>query len=200
MNKAELIRHEIEKRRVHNLAIGNPLFSAMAEEDIELLCFIDSLQEEPVSNPAPNEKMSVERWKKACDAASSDINYRSHYGLTETRDDYFVDGVQWADEHPKEEPVSEELEKAAEEYIEYTPRYDIGYELEEGNDPTEIDCFTIDEATDAFKAGAKWQKEQLTREAIDGIARPDDNEVWCDLKSFNFKDGDKVKVFVIKED
>ena len=49
MNKAELIRHEIEKRRVHNLAIGNPLFAAMAEEDIELLCFIDSLQEEPVS-------------------------------------------------------------------------------------------------------------------------------------------------------
>jgi len=50
MNKAELIRHEIEKRRVHNLAIGNPLFAAMAEEDIELLCFIDSLQEEPVSD------------------------------------------------------------------------------------------------------------------------------------------------------
>ena len=44
MNKAELIRHEIEKRRVHNLAIGNPLFSAMAEEDIELLCFIDTLE------------------------------------------------------------------------------------------------------------------------------------------------------------
>ena len=49
MDKAELIRHEIEKRRDHNLAIGNPLFAAMAEEDIELLCFIDSLQEEPVS-------------------------------------------------------------------------------------------------------------------------------------------------------
>ena len=52
MDKAELIRHEIEKRRDHNLAIGNPLFAAMAEEDIELLCFINSLevkevQEEP---------------------------------------------------------------------------------------------------------------------------------------------------------
>lgn len=49
MDKAELIRHEIEKRRDHNLAIGNPLFAAMAEEDIELLLFIDSMQEEPVS-------------------------------------------------------------------------------------------------------------------------------------------------------
>lgn len=44
MDKAELIRHEIEKRRDHNLAIGNPLFVAMAEEDIELLCFIDTLE------------------------------------------------------------------------------------------------------------------------------------------------------------
>jgi len=48
MDKAELIRHEIEKRRDHNLAIGNPLFAAMAEEDIELLSFIDSMQKEPV--------------------------------------------------------------------------------------------------------------------------------------------------------
>ena len=50
MDKAELIRHEIEKRRDHNLAIGNPLFAAMAEEDIELLSFIDSLQKEPTKS------------------------------------------------------------------------------------------------------------------------------------------------------
>jgi len=55
MDKAELIRHEIEKRRDHNLAIGNPLFAAMAEEDIELLCFIDSLQEESVSKDLEKE-------------------------------------------------------------------------------------------------------------------------------------------------
>lgn len=47
-----------------------------------------------------NLKMPVERWKEACKAACSDRNYRSHNGMTETRDDYFVDGVQWADEHP----------------------------------------------------------------------------------------------------
>lgn len=55
MDKAELIRHEIEKRRDHNLAIGNPLFAAMAEEDIELLSFIDSLQGEPVSEDLEEE-------------------------------------------------------------------------------------------------------------------------------------------------
>ena len=58
----------------------------------------DSLPEEPV--PTPHKEMDYERWKMACEAASCDANYRSHFGLTETRDDYFVDGVQWADEHP----------------------------------------------------------------------------------------------------
>lgn len=68
MNKAELIRHEIEKRRDHNLAIGNPLFVAMAEEDIELLLFIDSLQEEPVSEELD------EAAKKACQKYFPDEN------------------------------------------------------------------------------------------------------------------------------
>ena len=67
--------------------------------------------------PLAHEKMETERWKEACKAACSDRNYRSHYGLTETRDDYFVDGVHWADEHPKQKPVewSEEDLKWAEE-------------------------------------------------------------------------------------
>jgi hypothetical protein len=43
-------------------------------------------------------------------------------------------------------------------------------------------------------------EQQMMAKAIDGTIRPDDGEVWCDLKSFNFKDGDKVKVIVIKED
>ena len=79
----------------------------------------------------------------------------------------------------QEEPVSDELEKAAEEYIEYTPRYDIGYELEEGNDPTEIDCFTIDEATAAFIEGAKWQKQK------DNIPVSDKLEEACEQLAEN---------------
>lgn len=65
-----------------------------------ILSFIDTLPEEPVSNPTPNERMSKERFAEACKAACNDRNYRSHHGHTETRDDYFVDGVQWSDEHP----------------------------------------------------------------------------------------------------
>ena len=64
-----------------------------------------------------------------------------------------------------EQKIDERLQKAAEDYIEHTPRYDIEYELEEGNDPSEIDCFTIDETIDAFKAGARWQHNSVWHDA-----------------------------------
>lgn len=48
-----------------------------------------------------NGRMSVERWKEAVKAGSNDANYRHEKGYTMTKDDFFVDGVQWADEHPR---------------------------------------------------------------------------------------------------
>lgn len=69
-----------------------------------------------------NLNMPVERWKEACKAACIDGNYRSHNGMTETRDDYFVDGVQWADEHPRKgfvdiDKVCEFLKNNARKYF-----------------------------------------------------------------------------------
>ena len=116
-------------------------------------------------------------------------------------------------EYHKEEPVSKDLEKAAKHYLYSNILYDDVYV---GN-PTEKDCIEM------FKAGAKWQKQQdqstielaedhamlagmnimeqqMMTKAVDGIARPYDNEIWCILDSFNLKDGDKVKVILIKED
>ena len=52
-----------------------------------------------------------------------------------------------------------------------------------------------------FKAGAEWQREQMLKDAVDGIARPDDCEIWVNLKGYdyNYKDGDKIKLIIIKE-
>lgn len=49
-----------------------------------------------------NDRMAPERWREAAKAGCCQSHYRRERGLTETRDDYFVDGVQWADEHPAE--------------------------------------------------------------------------------------------------
>ena len=84
----------------------------------------------------------------------------------------------------QEEPVSEDLNTAAKEYANNITKK-IGYRLQ----LRRAVCF-----------GANWQKEKMMKEAIEGIARPDDSEIWCNLSSFNLKDGDKVRVVVIKED
>ena len=80
-----------------------------------IIRFIDTLEVKEVDMPAlDNGIMPVERWKEACEAASCQANYRKSKGLTETCDDYFVDGVQWADEHPikaKEVGLDEEIER-----------------------------------------------------------------------------------------
>ena len=49
-----------------------------------------------------NDRMAVERWKMAVEAGSNQSNYRRERGLTMTKDDAFLDGVQWADENPAE--------------------------------------------------------------------------------------------------
>ena len=84
----------------------------------------------------------------------------------------------------QKEPISEDLEGASKNYALNNTPWD--------------DC--KDEIQEAFKAGAQWKKEQMMVNAVDGIARPNDNEIWCILDSFNLKDGDKVRVIVIKED
>ena len=113
-----------------------------------------------------------------------------------------------------EEPISEELEEAIDGY---TRKVLERTNCLIGNQPIG------EEISKAVNFGAEWQakkdqeiietaihhayhngrlemKEQMTAEAIDGIARPDNNEIWCDLSTLNFKDGDKCKVVLIKED
>lgn len=52
------------------------------------------------------------------------------------------------------------LEEAALEHLKFAPEYDIQEELDEGNDPTEIACYSVDTAKDLFIAGAKWMAGQ----------------------------------------
>ena len=110
-------------------------------------------------------------------------------------------------------PVSDDLEEAAKLYISDS----LCITGEEDWDDAAI------EALNAYKAGAKWQekqdqetievaedhamlagmekmKEQMIAGAVEGIAHPNDKEIWCDMDKYNLKEGDKVKVIVIKED
>lgn len=89
----------------------------------------------------------------------------------------------------QEEPVSEELEKAAEGYaitdeVLQNGKVMINFQVEK-----------------AFRAGAKWQKEHLIKDAVDGEIGYW-NLRWLSVNADlprTVAEGDKVKVILIKE-
>lgn len=89
-------------------------------------------------------------------------------------------------EYLQEEPASEDLEEAADSYIE-THGEILGF------------------GKQTFKDGAKWQKQQMMAKAVEGGCFSYKNgfvHISCDVDEHltDVKFGDKVKVIVIKED
>ena len=161
MDKAELIRHEIEKRRDHNLAIGNPLFAAMAEEDIELLLFIDSMQEEPkpkfkIGDCIKPIESSLGSPRTICEVCDS--WYVTNQG---TLDFEFEDNWELV-----EEPVSEELEKVVEEIV----------------NPTVLNAYGVKEIANRLRrtmiepVSEEWIKELKTK--LDSMSKEDFKKVF----------------------
>lgn len=94
--------------------------------------------------------------------------------------DYYIDSLQ-------EEPVSEDLEEAANDYA-----HDIVH----------------DDVFETFKAGARWQKQQMMKDAVDAecdvILLEEGDElqysVLYPIGKRPYNKGDKVKVIIIKEE
>lgn len=88
-----------------------------------------------------------------------------------------------------EKPVPNDLEEAARRYgfEEYRRRCEGG---EYGT------------SEDAFIAGAKWDREQMMKEAVEGMVKyhdyPEYKYVLVPYEEFN--DGDKVRIIIVKED
>jgi hypothetical protein len=130
----------------------------------------------------------------------SNINDRGVDEMNNFRGDITSDEiVEWLKNiQTSSEQPSEDLEEAADCYLDTISL--VGF-MEGDYDGTQI--------LDAFRTGAQWQKEQMMKSAIEGcyIKRnryTKENvlnglSVTCDTIQ-KFKDGDKVKVIVIKED
>lgn len=141
------------------------------------------------------DKEKLEKLKKLADA----MYYAAQYLTTDASrlhkamDEYHQFIIH---EYHKEEPVSEELKEAADNALEsISDQYDI---------------ISVGSCLEMFRLGAKWQKEQMMAKAIDcevhqtnvaGI-KLDSVEICSDgimLDNTLYKEGDKVKVIVIKE-
>lgn len=94
-----------------------------------------------------------------------------------------------------EEPVSEELEEAVNDYIGFAPEVD--------------ECLFVYSERKSFRAGAKWKKEQMMKDATEVTVHIDTGgypyipqmELYDYDKDVPLaKEGDKYKVILIKEE
>ena len=105
-----------------------------------------------------------------------------------------------------EETVSEDLEEASKEWLE--PQLDKSYVSYGEGKMMELTHFDGYAMLDAIEFGAKWQEQQMMAKAIDGkLFRTYDNssfkykiDIDCDIRIDKYKDGEKVKVIIVKED
>lgn len=96
----------------------------------------------------------------------------------------------------EEEPASDDLEKAAEEYVE---------KIRDLGNSTAHPQFNCHDAERLFILGGKWQKQQIMKSALDGTAQtflPFDSVRFCGkpLHKRGMKTNNPVKVIIIKED
>jgi hypothetical protein len=140
-------------------------------------------------------KAEIERWKKELRLSTScEAKYRR-----EMLDDIseFIDLLQ-------EEPVSGDLEEAADLYYEEYCPYDG--EAKVVNNIHDV-YFPSQAIGDAFIAGANWQKEQMMKDAIPAKVVNDEDSgcvIDCEygclyLPSHAYDFTDKVKIIIVKK-
>ena len=92
-----------------------------------------------------------------------------------------------------EEPASEDLDDAARDYSLVIFR----------QNGVDMECVGSDSVS-AFKAGAEWQKQQMMKDAVEGLVcgHNDNTPAWIDLSIKNKPNvnvGNKVKIIIVKE-
>lgn len=172
------IRAEIERRynyhRDHADDWAGTSHFWSANEDKEILSFIDSLQEEPKTDwlqelqerlNSLSEEDFKKVWAKYKLREEGSVDYdRLNFMLDESLAKETKES--W-NKKLGEEPVSEDLENAA---LEYATHYDKNWsEVKDG--------YISENEVNAFKAGAKWQKERIMANSINAtICLPYENK------------------------
>jgi len=156
--------------------------------------FVNSMQEKPKECMYARDNYTDEDRKVLCDGCEEECEYKHREESVNNGLDLGC-GVIWKEE----EPVSEDLEEAAKIYA--RGEYDR-------KNPSSLPwqckgCYSP--LIYAFKAGAKWHKEQMMKDAVDGGCfsyRNGYKHISCDIDEnlTNIKLGDKVKLIIIKED
>lgn len=125
-------------------------------------------------------------------------------------DEQRIEAIGMAIKALQKEPVSEDLEEAVNAYIGYAPEVDESSSTYGKRQAFKacakwqkqqiLDCNTTLQRT--FELGKQEMKQQLMAKAVDAIVQPYDAEIWLnsqnDLKEF--AEGEEVKVIILKKD
>ena len=106
-------------------------------------------------------------------------------------DEQRIEAIGMAIQALQKEPVSEDLDKAAENWI------------DDDNNTRGADYIGVTVAEDAFKAGARWQKQQMMKEVIEAECfgfQWEQALFSFKLPSNKYHVGSKKKIILIKED
>lgn len=180
----------------------------------QFLSFINTLEVKEIGVDLGDPKGDVEVKTAWTDLEEVSIKYgncfEKHSDLASMA---FIKGAKWGKEQaeiqikaqsmalphgcPKEKPISEELEEAANScssciYLEEVLSDDDKEVLKE-------------RLVNTFKAGAQWQKEQMMKDAVYGLVcgHDESSPAWIDLNLLNkpnVKVGTEVKLIIIKDE
>ena len=199
MTTIEKIRAEIERRiRDANSSSERDItayYKGRASSLEDLLSFLDTLEKSERLSTIVDFSDEVAKWIRENlndDKTYSSVELASHF--------YELGKISGSSEIPND--LEEAAEKASSDAYPYKDKF------------REYDKDKVDEAREYFKegflTGAKWDKEQMLKEAVEGVVSIDISDITgreyfsVHCYEFNatgkFKDGDEVRVIIVKED
>lgn len=133
-------------------------------------------------------KAEIERWLREY-AEDSQFELGERYGYKRLLS--FLSTIE------SEKSVPKDLEEAARKYQE-----DVHVDTTIYYCGADEDVYFANRIVDAVIAGAKWQKEQMMKDAVEGefLYTPYPTIGLDDCKDYNFKDFDKVRVIVLPKE
>jgi len=183
MSIIEQIKAEIERR------ISDNTFGAKLEL-IDILAWLDTLESE---KPIEGLEEELDKWRHEHFHGKRDDHFSGEYLERTSQLELARHFAQWGAEHLADarKTSPKDIEEAADEYEKKHTyqRYDGGGLTPEYN-------ATLAEA---FIAGYNLCKEQMMKEAVEGVFQNTPFPTICldDCKDYDFKDGDKAHIIVI---
>lgn len=200
MTQIEKIKGEIERLKNELIQEAEKGYKSEFDEGRisafeDMIIYINSLEEEPISNDL--EKAAVEAFKQIVDSDKNSFyeifKASAQWGMRQVEAKIQAQSMALAHGCPKEF-TSNSLEEACDEY------YDKTWDEHGGKAMVVDGCHDIwfpSQATDDFfKAGARWQKEQMMKNS-DFI---NEAEWEDDIHKLFREKGKKVKLMIVEEE